>query len=503
MITRLALAERRWLCDELAARGIDADCVIVADDENLDIAREYGFHTVEVDNTGLGRKFNAGFRYAADQGADYFVHVGSDDWVHPDVFDILHRDDLRGTAMPDPTPGHPVVWRPGERLLVHGRIALVDLGRGLLTMCKSKSRYGVIPWVIPRALLEKTGFAPVTPFLMRGIDGDLMRRIGSPQLVYNDEPPVPCVDFKTALNVTSYEQTTGVLGDDGEEPMSPALSEHFPPQLVRMAEQTHALMEPDEAAPRRRPKPNRSSVWFIVPANGRLEHARVCLTQLARTCATLTDNGVPASAVVIADDENLDTAAELGFATVRRPNAPLGRKWNDGYQLACDPRVNPRPADYAIPFGSDDWIDPRLILECGLPRQDSLGCYRLAAFVNETGDHLARLRIPYHGGIGIRVIPARLLREVGYRPAEEDRPRAIDASVFAGLQRPRLEYRDLHPLQIIDWKTTGTQLNPYGDCLRYSQGESETPWDDLASFYPPDSLHEMRALYGARERATA
>ena len=63
---------------------------------------------------------------------------------------------------------------------------------------------------------------------------------------------------------------------------------------------------------------------------------------------------------MIADDENLDTAAELGFATVRRDNRFLARKYNDGIQLALDPSVNPRPADYAVPFGSDDWVDHRI-----------------------------------------------------------------------------------------------------------------------------------------------
>ena len=61
-VTRLALAERRWLCDELATRGITANSVIVADDENLDIAREYDFHTITMDNSDLGLRFNAGYK---------------------------------------------------------------------------------------------------------------------------------------------------------------------------------------------------------------------------------------------------------------------------------------------------------------------------------------------------------------------------------------------------------------------------------------------------------
>ena len=63
-----------------------------------------------------------------------------------------------------------------------------------------------------------------------------------------------------------------------------------------------------------------ASLWFIVPAHGRLDLARICLRVLRWTCDNLEADGVRASAVVIADDENLDTARELGFATVERDN---------------------------------------------------------------------------------------------------------------------------------------------------------------------------------------
>ena len=494
----MALAERRWLCDELAARGIYANCVIVADDDNLDIAQQYGFDTVELDNNGgLGRRFNAGFRYAADQGADYFVHVGSDDWVHPDVFEILSADDLTGPGlMPEPTPGNPVVWKPGERILTHRKIGLVDMARGIVNRCVSKGRYGVIPWVIPRVLMEKSGFAPCQPDLDRGIDGDLYRRIGCPKLLFDDQHDLACVDFKSALNVTSYKSIVTVLGTD-EEPAWDALAELYPQGLVDLAART----QPETKKAWRRPRP---SAWFIVPANGRSEHAKVCLRQLARTCETLTENGLNASAVVVADDENLEQAAALGFATVRRPNDPLGRKWNDGYQLACDTAVSSFQARFAIPIGSDDWIDPYLLLAADIV-EDAVTCFRQAAFVNETGEKLAPVMIPYDGGIGIRVIPARLLARVAYRPAEDDRRRAIDTSVFRGLNQPPLVYRDLHPLQIVDFKSHTDQLNPYRDCLRYLTpvGESETPWDDLAAVYPADALDEMRAVYEAAERLAA
>lgn len=248
------------------------------------------------------------------------------------------------------------------------------------------------------------------------------------------------------------------------------------------------------------------SLWFVVPAHGRLDLARVCLRNLRRTCDVLTDDGLVATAVVIADDENLDLARELDFATIREGNAALGRKWNHGYQFACDPAYHPRPADYVIPFGSDDWVDPELILSA--PRaQDHLTCFRRCAFVREDGRKLARLSIGYPGGVGIRIIPARLIASAGYRPADEHRRRALDTSTLRGLTRanygrtPSIVYHDLHDLQVVDWKSQAGQLNSYKVCLRFTHArESTDVFAALAAHYPAESLAEMQALY-AKEPA--
>ena len=97
-----------------------------------------------------------------------------------------------------------------------------------------------------------------------------------------------------------------------------------------------------------RPPGDVVSLWFVVPAHGRYELTRICLEQLRRTCDALPYD---ATAVVVAEDQNLYTAADLGFATVHRDNDFLARKFNDGIQLACDPNYNPEPADYVVPFG--------------------------------------------------------------------------------------------------------------------------------------------------------
>lgn len=67
------------------------------------------------------------------------------------------------------------------------------------------------------------------------------------------------------------------------------------------------------------------SLWFVMPAHGRVDLARTRMRQLRQTCDELERNGVRASSVVVADDENLDTARGLGFAWAERNNRFLGR----------------------------------------------------------------------------------------------------------------------------------------------------------------------------------
>ena len=241
--------------------------------------------------------------------------------------------------------------------------------------------------------------------------------------------------------------------------------------------------------------PGLPSLFFVVPARGRLEKTRVCLRQLRRTCDTLTGMGVTATAAVVADDENLDIARECGFWSVRQENYPLGRKWNDGYQCALQ-----EGADFVVPLGSDDWVDP--ILFADLPGPTELRCSRLSSVVSEDGNRISPLRVWYDGGDGVRVMPRNLLERLNGRPAEEGRDRAIDTSILRNLQRlhqgslPPLKYFDASPWQIVDWKTSGDQLNSYGACVAFRNEAEQDTWETLAGRYPAVALDEMRAVYG-------
>jgi hypothetical protein len=237
------------------------------------------------------------------------------------------------------------------------------------------------------------------------------------------------------------------------------------------------------------------SLWFVVPAHGRIDLARICLTQLRRTCDALEREGTRASAVVIADDENLDTARDLDFTTYQRANHFTSMKFNDGIQAACDPRFNPHPVDYVVPLGSDDWVDWRLFHN--LPEKGTMVGFQRMSFVREDGMELTVRHINSHGGCGIRIWPRHLMRKLNYRPADEDRRRGCDTSMLVNLSRAwdyrfKVEHRDLDPLQIVDWKSHGENLNPYDALARHRVELERDPFDILAGRYPADSLATMR-----------
>ena len=242
------------------------------------------------------------------------------------------------------------------------------------------------------------------------------------------------------------------------------------------------------------------SLWFVVPAHGRYDLTRICLRQLRRTCDRLTDVGIHATTIVIADDQNLDTAFELGFGTYRQNNEFLSRKFNDGIQAATDPDINPRPADYVVPCGRDDWVDHHLFLD--LPAPDTMVGFQAMSFVREDGLEMRAKHLNYMGGCGIRIYPRQLMETVGYRPADESRKRGCDTSILINLRQYNPGIQVKHPLidprQIVDWKSPDEQLNSYDNLNRHRTLSDSDPFEALADIYPAESLDEMREHYTRR-----
>ena len=171
-VSALCFEQRRWVIDRLAESGIEANCVVVADDENLDLARSFGFVTVERDNEWLGRRFNDGIEYAARQGAEWIVPIGSDSWIAPAYLDPL----------PDPE-----LTRTATRYALASRIALAELLVG---------GNGVGPYMIHRKRLPRSK-RPADDHLSRGIDGSTLAGLKGLEWEVRDVHPLQYVALRS------------------------------------------------------------------------------------------------------------------------------------------------------------------------------------------------------------------------------------------------------------------------------------------------------------------
>lgn len=242
-VTRLCLAQRAHLRGALAGRGIEATTLVVADDDNLDIAAEFGCETLERPNVPLGRKWNDGLEAAClALEADYVTVVGSDDWVHPDVFSRLPRDEYAGPDLSGNIEA--VVWRAAPEVVCGREIALVDLSSGRLRRCRSRGRYGVIPWLFPRVALRRSRYRPVGEAAAQGLDGSLVAGLGvRPEWVFHDPHPYCRVDFKSDVNLNSFDKIADAIGYGPVEPDPwTTLADHYPAELVQLARDTSEAM---------------------------------------------------------------------------------------------------------------------------------------------------------------------------------------------------------------------------------------------------------------------
>jgi hypothetical protein len=186
---------------------VSINAIVVGELEHEDIARRHGFDWLWWSNAQMGSKWNAGFAYAADRGADIFVLIGSDDWIHPTAFDRLPQGAISAARSLD----------------------FVDLERGVLQHAHGDN---LIPWLIPRALLEPCGFLPFPDRMQRGTEAMLRGALNFPTFVERDGPPA--VDFKSAESTSPYAGVRNSIGDGVEHDLR-ELERHYPAHLVERA----------------------------------------------------------------------------------------------------------------------------------------------------------------------------------------------------------------------------------------------------------------------------
>ena len=231
-----------------------------------------------------------------------------------------------------------------------------------------------------------------------------------------------------------------------------------------------------------------TSLWFVTPAYQRYALSAVCFEQRRRVMDVLEAQGIETHCVIVADDENLDIARNLGFDTFEQRNdLGIGRKFNDGYQYAVD-----QGATWIVPIGSDSWLHSDYLLPLPEPRLNrvrSSHLYTAVAADKMAICNVASDRCP----AGPYVFHRDLLQRAGYRPTGDELNRNLDSRTIANLQPFRWVWRDDHPLQYIGFRDPAQHITSYGALMnRWGISEDLNPWDTLKERYPHDLVEQAR-----------
>lgn len=195
----------------LAERGVDLRVVVIADDDNIELAQAFGFDTIEQDNRWLGRKFNDGIEYAAAQGAEWIVPIGSDTWISPDYLAPLPQaGNVRGSRV--------------CCVVTPERLAELRVGR-----------FGVGPFMFHRSLLAPT-YRPAGEHLHRGIDGSTLRGLGEINWERRDISPYQHIGFRGTPHLTPYKGLWRAWGVRQYDDPWARLADHYPAALIEAAQ---------------------------------------------------------------------------------------------------------------------------------------------------------------------------------------------------------------------------------------------------------------------------
>lgn len=240
------------------------------------------------------------------------------------------------------------------------------------------------------------------------------------------------------------------------------------------------------------------SILLVTPAWERPELTRIMLEQRLRLTEAVRPLGVRCETVVIADDENLDIAEDLGHKTVGALNV-LGAKFNDGYEYAVEHNY-----DWAFHVNSDQAFDPALIAAIAKAPTDRIVTMSHLSAVNATGERFIAYRNPVRA---MQAFPLKLLRR-NPRPCAEHIMSGCDRSTYEGVARANHGAKEqrvrVGPLETIQFESevqmTGWERH-VGIARNSGAREWKVPWDLLAQTYGPELIEDMQSFYEVRQHA--
>lgn len=214
-LTAVCLVQRKRVIDTLADHGIEARCVVVADDLNAVTARSLGFDVVETTNDWLGRKFNDGIEYAARNGATWIVPIGSDSFIDPAYFLPLPPDD-------------PNVVRTSQLY------APVEAERMAITRVAHPTNPAG-PHMFHTGLLGKVGYRPMPDEIHRNTDSNTIRALSPFTFEYHDVHDLQYIGFRCPPFITQYGSLWKRWGVSEHTDPWERLADHYDADLVERA----------------------------------------------------------------------------------------------------------------------------------------------------------------------------------------------------------------------------------------------------------------------------
>lgn len=214
-LSAICFEQRQRVIDFLGAAGVEARCVVIADDENLEQARAFGFDVVERDNTWLGRKFNDGIEYACHNGATWVVPIGSDSFIDPAYF------------LPLP-PDNPEIVRTSQLY------APVEKERVAITRVAHLTNPAG-PHMFHRDLLKRADYRPMPDEISRNTDSNTIRSLAPFTFQYRDIHDLQYIGFRVPPFITHYDSLWKRWGVREHADPWIRLSQHYPNDLVERA----------------------------------------------------------------------------------------------------------------------------------------------------------------------------------------------------------------------------------------------------------------------------
>lgn len=215
-LSEICFRQLRQTCDALCAAGLRAEAVVIADDENLDLASAQGFRLLERDNEFLSRRFNDGYELALEEDFAWVHARGSDMWEDPECFLALLSlgadECLVGRNLAAFMPASTWPFTGTRR---------VDLDLGI--------PFGSATY--PVSALRVCGGRPMREDLPRSCDAATRRALAPhARPAFHSLHSLERINFSSAVHVTDWQQ----LASMGHVSTGPAVWDDlpYPPDLV-------------------------------------------------------------------------------------------------------------------------------------------------------------------------------------------------------------------------------------------------------------------------------